>query len=443
MELDRRVKECAMALGDSRLLAKLANGDMIAIEAKYHASCLAQLYNRRRSLERAHYQQLSTNTSLTESLNSVVFAQLTAYIEEVRSVANIAPHFKLADLKKLYGERLQQLNATDVHPINSTRLKEKLLKYFPDLQAHSDGRDVLLAFDENIGFKLSAACNSSMDEDAVHLAKAAEIVRRDVFSSMWHSEGSLHFASGCQEKSVPQSLLALVSMILEGPSIDMQSAQQTAPASVTIAQLMVFNSVRHKRSNRITSAVRHTREQETQLPLYVGLAVHAATRKKRLVDKLYSLGLSISYDRVLSLLDSLTYAVCHQSELEHVVYPAHLKTNIFTTAAVDNIDHNPSSTSARSSFHGTGLSLHQHPDSAILGVALPDFVFPDNAQAKQSFALPESYSHVPFVRLLSDEPAVPTTDVESISGASTVVADDFVWLNNAWQQWQNQTFTVS
>ena len=26
MELDRRVKECTMALGDSRLLAKLANG---------------------------------------------------------------------------------------------------------------------------------------------------------------------------------------------------------------------------------------------------------------------------------------------------------------------------------------------------------------------------------------------------------------------------------
>ena len=156
---------------------------MIAVEAKYHATCLAQLYNRCRSLEHAHYQQLSTNTSVTESLNSIVFAQLTAYIEEVRSVENVVPHFKLADLKTVW--RAPAAIKCYVCPINSTRLKEKLLNYFPDLQVHSDGRNVLLAFDENIGLALSAACNSSMDEDALHLAKAAEIVRRDIiFSSM-------------------------------------------------------------------------------------------------------------------------------------------------------------------------------------------------------------------------------------------------------------------
>ena len=35
---------------------------------------------------------------------------------------------------------------------------------------------------------------------------------------------------------------------------------------------------------------------------------------------------------------------------------------MFTTSAVDNIDHNPSSTTATGSFHGTGVSLFQHPD---------------------------------------------------------------------------------
>ncbi|KAI8487001.1 hypothetical protein Bbelb_352610 [Branchiostoma belcheri] len=37
---------------------------------------------------------------------------------------------------------------------------------------------------------------------------------------------------------------------------------------------------------------------------------------------------------------------------------------LFTTAAVDNIDHNPSSTTAKDSFHGTAISLLQHPNSA-------------------------------------------------------------------------------
>ena len=41
------------------------------------------------------------------------------------------------------------------------------------------------------------------------------------------------------------------------------------------------------------------------------------------------------------------------------------KGGLFTTAAVDIIDHNPSSTSAHDSFHGTVISLFQHPDDSF------------------------------------------------------------------------------
>ena len=37
-------------------------------------------------------------------------------------------------------------------------------------------------------------------------------------------------------------------------------------------------------------------------------------------------------------------------------------TNVFTTATVDNIDHNTSSTTAVSSLHGTSIPLIQHPN---------------------------------------------------------------------------------
>ena len=39
-DIDSRVRKCAQALQDTKLLAKLAPGDMIASEAKYHANCL-------------------------------------------------------------------------------------------------------------------------------------------------------------------------------------------------------------------------------------------------------------------------------------------------------------------------------------------------------------------------------------------------------------------
>ena len=37
--------------------------------------------------------------------------------------------------------------------------------------------------------------------------------------------------------------------------------------------------------------------------------------------------------------------------------PTQLRRGLFTAGALDNLDHNPSSTSAKDSFHGTGISL--------------------------------------------------------------------------------------
>ena len=39
--------------------------------------------------------------------------------------------------------------------------------------------------------------------------------------------------------------------------------------------------------------------------------------------------------------------------MKDVVCPPKLRQGLFTTGAVDNIDHNPSSATAKDSFHGT------------------------------------------------------------------------------------------
>ena len=117
----------------------------------------------------------------------------------------------------------------------------------------------------------------------------------------------------------------------------------------------------HNKTKRKQTHERHTRSSETPLFIYLGLLLHAHTRKKDLVDKLSHLGLCISYDRVLRLSADLANSVCRRFEQEQVVCPPKLRTNLFTTAAVDNIDHNPSSTTATDSFHATGISMFQHP----------------------------------------------------------------------------------
>ena len=82
------------------------------------------------------------------------------------------------------------------------------------------------------------------------------------------------------------------------------------------------------------------------------MMVHGHTRKQELVDILFHLGLSISNDRVLTspwawLLQRLN------SMTDEVVCPLIRRKNLFTTAAVDNIDHNPSWATAHDAFHGT------------------------------------------------------------------------------------------
>lgn len=98
----------------------------------------------------------------------------------------------------------------------------------------------------------------------------------------------------------------------------------------------------------------HSSKFETPLSLYLGLNVHSLTRSKKLVMELHQLGLSVSYDRVLQVNNELADSVCQDFNLKGVVCPSQLRKRIFTVATLDNIDHNPSSTTAKGSFHGTG-----------------------------------------------------------------------------------------
>ena len=44
MALDQHIRSAATQLCDEKLLATLSQGDVVAIESKYHSKCLAKLY---------------------------------------------------------------------------------------------------------------------------------------------------------------------------------------------------------------------------------------------------------------------------------------------------------------------------------------------------------------------------------------------------------------
>uniref|UniRef100_A0A1X7VHL6 Uncharacterized protein n=1 Tax=Amphimedon queenslandica TaxID=400682 RepID=A0A1X7VHL6_AMPQE len=66
------------------------------------------------------------------------------------------------------------------------------------------------------------------------------------------------------------------------------------------------------------------------------------------------------YDCFLKLATDIGKSICDQFETDGVVCSHKLRQGVFTTAAVDNINYNPSFTTSKESFHGTGISLIQH-----------------------------------------------------------------------------------
>jgi hypothetical protein len=398
---DQRIRQCALELEDNILLGKLiaGGGDVMSQDVLYHRTCFIQYCRKADSLTAVQDQESGEE----QQLHGIALAELVAYIEEAREESDSVPVFKLIDLVKLYTSRLEQLGVTSTSRINSTHLKNRILSHFPDMQAHPEGRDILLAFNTDIGTALRQATKNDFDNEALILKQASVIVRRELLDNSVAFAGT--FENGCQEHSIPASLRTLVGMILGGPNIQSRSTNSVdTQAVLSVSQLIQFNTVNRRRQE--ARGIHHAKDREPPLPVYIGLLVHAETRKRTLVDKLYNLGLSISYDRVLSLSTEMGNNICSRFEAEKVVCPLKLRHRLFTTSAVDNIDHNPSSTTAQGSFHGTGISLFQHPSVENKGEDRAD-VDQVVSDRKGIAPLPEAYSIVPPVVLPNKDPVIP------------------------------------
>ena len=246
---------------------------MIALEAKYHAKCLTHLYNRVHSAMKSE-SHADYSVSVFES---IALSEVITHLENSRMemVENLeTPLLKLSDVTKVYHEKLQQFGIQINSRIHSTRLKEKLMANIPGLTAHKQGKEVLLIFKEDIGSALSIS-NDQSDEKALCLAQAAKIIREDILSSENKTVFGGKFHIGCERDSVPCTLVALVRMILHGPTVK-DADEDACQAALSISQLIKFNI--KKNTPRVSASsvhvTHHAAEQETPLPVYISLLVH-------------------------------------------------------------------------------------------------------------------------------------------------------------------------
>ena len=158
-----------------------------------------------------------------------------------------------------------------------------------------------------------------------------------------------------QLESVPEKLV-LIANIIEGPKANVAESSALQRICVNIAQLVKHHTAK-KRSSSVTSS---RPGGDLPLPVCIGLRAYAENSSKDLVDFLADEGLSVNYKRVLTIRKEINVQLCSQFAAAGQVYPTRTKLGNFISIAMDNIDHNPSSTTAAESFHGTYISISQH-----------------------------------------------------------------------------------
>ena len=152
--------------------------------------------------------------------------------------------------------------------INKTRFKEQLLAHFSGVcQEQSDGKTPCL-------FLMMDCRNCS------------RIQFPTVIFNCKPFQFSGEFPLKCQENSIPTTLTTFISMLLNGPDVQLQDNQESQ-ACLTISQLVCFNI----KSRRPSSESHwHFKDRQTPLPLYIGLNIHTQTRSKKILNGLHKLG---------------------------------------------------------------------------------------------------------------------------------------------------------
>ena len=103
---------------------------------------------------------------------------------------------------------------------------------------------------------------------------------------------------------------------------------------------------------------------------------------------------------MIEIKNALASASCKKFEEQKLVCPVNLRKGLFTVGALDNIDHNPSATTAKGSFHGTGISMFQFSTLSNPGISQESLVTKPSSSRK--IFLPDSYTNVPAVSCKTD-----------------------------------------
>ena len=144
---------------------------MPAIEAKYRPSCLCKLYSRA-----AYLQRSGSNINEHAVTYETVLSETIDFTRKELKKSETAPVFMLSELKQMFISAYYRYTVTNIE-LHSTRMKEQLLSWIPDLQAHKRGKKIVLTPDDVATETILAAFSYSGGQNGLHLVQTVKLVR--------------------------------------------------------------------------------------------------------------------------------------------------------------------------------------------------------------------------------------------------------------------------
>ena len=187
-----------------------------------------------------------------------------------------------------------------------------------------------------------------------------------------------------------------------------------------------------------SETIYHSKMREIPLVIYNSLKIYVTVRSENLINKLYSLGLCISYKRVLEITKNMAEYNLKQFDIDKVFISKHAYKNVYTVLAKDNIYLNASSTTATNHYHGTSMKIMHFPRINAPG-ELYASNFKEQVQTRYDTlkinSIPESYSklQIPHITASKDIyfPLSNTNlSIKNSSVLANAINDERLWLQN-------------
>ena len=179
---------------------------------------------------------------------------------------------------------------------NTTRFTEKILHALPNLCTKTINKKSVVLFSDTVSSLIKDYIELP-DEFFIALRKIVLPIRKEIFKQKNNFTDYLNLNK--QNESIPQRLLFLANALIDGFNRDVVNVSQE---SLTAAQIIASNATqRTKAKGDHTLVRRHKKCQETPLLVYNILKIYSTCRSRNIIDHFFSIGICISYNRILEL----------------------------------------------------------------------------------------------------------------------------------------------